>query len=315
MKIKNFALLIVFTIVSIVVTGQVTEAEKTLRAQATDTTLGWKTGGSLTITMSQTSLTNWASGGQNAIAMNGRLNLFASYKTKISVWDNSFDFGYGLMKQGVDDYFTKTDDKIDILSKFGREAFKSFYYALLFNFKTQITPGYNYPDMENEISAFLAPAYILLAAGLDYKPNQYFSAFVAPLTGKFTIVNNESLSQAGAFGVTPGEKFRSELGGYLRAAYMRNDFKSEILKNVSFTTKLDLFSNYLDKPQNIDVSWETLLGLKINKFLVVSFNIHLIYDDNTMINVDRDNDPSTIDAPGPRIQFKEIFGVGLSFKF
>jgi hypothetical protein len=315
MKFRYLLIVIVFAFLSKSLIAQVTEAEKTLRTQATDTTLGWKKGGSLTITMSQTSLTNWASGGQNAIAMNGRINLFASYKTKISVWDNSFDLGYGLMKQGTDDYFTKTDDKIDILSKYGREAFKNFYYAFLFNFKTQISPGYNYPDRDNEISGFLAPAYILMAAGLDYKPNQYFSAFIAPLTGKFTIVNNDSLSLAGAFGVEPGEKFRSELGGYLRAAYIRNDFKSEILKNVSFTTKLDLFSNYLDKPQNIDVSWETLLGLKINKFLVVSFNIHLIYDDNTMINVDRDNDPSTADAPGPRTQFKEIFGVGLSFKF
>jgi hypothetical protein len=234
-----------------------------------------------------------------------------------SVWDNSLDIGYGLMKQGVDDYFMKTDDKIDLLSKYGREAFKNFYYALLFNFKTQISPAYNYPDRTNEISAFLAPAYILIAAGLDFKPNPYFSAFIAPLTGKFTIVNNEALSQQGAFGVTPGEKSRSEFGGYIRAAYSRNDFKSEILKNVAFTSKIDLFSNYLEDPQNVDVSWETLLGLKINKFLVVSFNIHLIYDDNTLSQIDRDGN-GTVEAtepPGPRVQFKEIFGVGFSFKF
>ena len=317
MKIKVFFTVFLISVFILQTTGQITEAEKTLRAQNADTTLGWKTGGSLTLTMSQTSLTNWAAGGQNSIALNGRLSLFASHKTVKSVWDNSLDIGYGLMKQGVDDFFMKTDDKIDLLSKYGREAFKNFYYALLFNFKTQISPAYNYPDRTNEISAFLAPAYILIAAGLDFKPNPYFSAFIAPLTGKFTIVNNEALSQQGAFGVTPGEKSRSELGGYIRAAYSRNDFKSEILKNVAFTSKIDLFSNYLEDPQNVDVSWETLLGLKINKFLVVSFNIHLIYDDNTLSQIDRDGN-GTVEAtepPGPRVQFKEIFGVGFSFKF
>jgi hypothetical protein len=317
MNIKNILLALLIVLIPIVINGQVTEAEKVLREKTADTTLGWKSGGSLTLTMAQTSLTNWSAGGQNSISLNGRLSLFANYKAEKSVWDNSLDIGYGLMKQGIDDYFTKTDDKIDLLSKYGREAFKNFYYSALFSFRTQMTPGYKYPDLDNKISDFFAPAYILFAAGMDYKPNPYFTAFLAPLTAKFTIVNDPTLSQQGAYGVEAGEKSRSEIGGYIRAAYSRNDFKSEVLKNVAFTSKIDLFSNYADNPQNIDVNWETLLGLKINKFLVVNFNMQLVYDDNTLIPVDRNDDGiiQSDEPPGPRTQFKEIFGVGFSVKF
>lgn len=116
-----------------------------------------------------------------------------------------------------------------------------------------MTPGYNYPNKET-ISDLFAPAYLTLALGLDYKPNANFSAFLAPATAKFTIVANDSLSNKGSFGVTPGDKLKSEVGGYIRAIYTKNDFKAELLKNVSFTTKIDLFSNYANNPQNIDVS-------------------------------------------------------------
>ena len=296
--------------------GQVTETEKKLRTISADTTLGWKKGGVLNINLAQTSLTNWAAGGQNSIAVNGLFSGFANYKMGKSVWDNSLDLGYGLLKQGNED-FRKTDDKIDLLSKYGHEAFKNFYYAALLNFKTQLSPGYNYPDATNKISDFLSPGYLLLALGLDYKPNAYFSAFLAPVTGKFTFVTDQTLSNLGAFGVKPGEKSKSEIGGYLRAIYSRNDFKSEFLKNISFTTKIDLFSNYTENPQNIDVNWEVLIAMKVNKFLSVNFNTQLIYDDNIQIPVDK-NGNGTLEAGESirsKVQFKEILGVGLSLNF
>lgn len=296
--------------------GQVTEAEKTLRTQSADTLQGWKTGGVFNINLAQTSLTNWAAGGQNSFSINGLFSGFANYKSGKSVWDNSLDLGYGLLKQGKED-FRKTDDKIDFLSKYGREAFRNFYYAALLNFKTQFSPGYNYPDVSNKISDFFSPAYLLLALGLDYKPNAYFSTFLAPVTAKFTFVTDQTLSGLGAFGVKPGEKSKSEMGGYLRAIYSRNDFKSEFLKNVTFTTKIDLFSNYFDNPQNIDVNWEVLVAMKVNKFLSVNFNTQLIYDDNIQIPVDKNGNGilETGESVRSKVQFKEILGVGLSYKF
>lgn len=316
-KITAFLILSLFGLSSLTF-AQVTEAEKTLRTQNADTTQGWKTGGVIGFNFAQTSLTNWAAGGENSLAINGMFSGFANYKKGKSVWDNTIDIGYGLVKQGSED-FKKTDDKIDFLSKYGQEAFKNFYYAALFNFKTQMTTGYNYnaDDTKTKISNLFAPAYITLALGMDYKPNAYFSAFLAPLTAKFTIVNDTELSDLGAFGVDPGETLKSEIGGYIRAIYSKNDFKAELLKNVSFTTKIDLFSNYLDDPQNIDVNWEVLLAFKVNKYLNVNFNTQLIYDDNIMILNDRNGNGTVEAGEGSKslVQFKEIFGVGFSYKF
>jgi Protein of unknown function (DUF3078) len=297
--------------------GQVSEGEKNLRIQIVDTTQGWKKGGIVAMNLAQTSLTNWAAGGQNSMAINGIFSGYANYKRGKSVWDNSLDIGYGLLKQGTNSDYMKTDDKIDFLSKYGREAFKNFYYAALLNFKTQMAPGYKYPDVTNKISDFFSPAYLIFALGLDYKPDAYFSAFIAPLTAKFTFVTNQSLSDSAAFGVKPGEILLSEFGGYLRAIYTRNDFKNEFLKNVSFTTKIDLFSNYIKNPQNIVVNWETLIVLKVNKFISANFNTILIYDDKIKIPFDKNGNGTieTGEAVGSKIQFKEILGVGLSYKF
>jgi hypothetical protein len=317
MKTKIFALFILMIAFMQLAPGQVTEGEKTLRTVAADTTKGWKTSGVFAVTLAQTSLTNWSAGGQNSVAVNGRLSLAANYKKNKSAWDNSLDLGYGLLKQGSVSDYMKTDDKIDFLSKYGRQAYKNLYYAFLVNFKTQMAPGYRYPDVTNKISDFLSPAYLLAALGLDYKPGSHFSAFIAPLTAKYTFVTNKVLSDAGAFGVTPGEKSLSEIGGYLRAIYSRSDFKNELLKNISLTTKIDLFSNYAKNPQNIVVSWETLLTLKVNKYISANFNTHLIYDDKIKVPFDRNHSGAieTGEAVGSRVQFKEILGVGFSYNF
>ena len=313
MKRKFITVTVLYSFFSILLYSQVTEGEKNLRALSADTTLGWKKGGVFAVNLAQTSLTNWAAGGENSVAINGIFSSFANLNQGKSRWDNSLDLGYGILTQGSKDnkLTRKTDDKIDFLSKYGREAFKNFYYAALLNFKTQMTEGKEYTDPENpkKISNRFAPAYLLIAVGMDYKPNAYFSAFIAPLTAKFTFVTDEDLSAIGAFGVSPGEKSRSELGGYLRAIYSKNDFQGEFMKNVSFTTKIDLFSNYANNPQNIDVSWETLIGMKVNKYISVNFNTHLLYDDDIKIKV------SETKSVGSLVQFKEIFGVGFSYKF
>lgn len=295
-------------LLSLSIIAQTTEGEKKLREQAADSVKGWRLGAVTNINLSQTSLINWSAGGQNAIAINGVLSIFANYKKEKSAWDNSLDLGYGKMRQGdKNSPFIKTDDKIDLLSKYGQQAFKNWYYAALLNFKTQMDKGYNYPNDSVIISEWLAPAYLLVAVGMDYKPNNFLSMFVAPVTGKITMVNNQVLADSGAFGVEPGKKSLSEFGGYLRVIYSKSDFKQEILKNVSFTSKIDLFSNYLNHPEKVDVSWENLVVLKVNKYVSVSFNTHLLYDYD--IKIEKEGEVKD------RIQFKEILGVGFSYKF
>ena len=316
MRRKFFAMVLLSTGFCVLTFSQITDAEKALRTQAADSTQGWKRGGVFAVNLAQTSLTNWAAGGSNSFAVNGMLSTFANYKRNKSVWVNSLDLGYGLLKQGGSGYM-KTDDKFDFLSKYGYEAFKNFYYSALLNFKTQMAPGYKYPDKTNKISDLFSPAYLLLALGLDYKPSDHFSAFIAPVTGKITFVTDQKLSDAGAFGVKPGNKSLTEFGGYLRAIYTRNDFKSAFLKNVTFTSKVDLFSNYLEKPQNIVVNWETLIAFKVNKFLSANVNTQLVYDDKIKVPFDRNGNGTieTGESIGSLIQFKEILGIGFSYNF
>lgn len=323
MKIKfNLsAILIFFCLTYNSAQAQVTDAEKRLREQVADTLLGWKNGGVLSLNLAQTSLTNWAAGGQNSFAVNGLFSVFVNHQGENSSWTNSLDIGYGILKQNGFD-MRKTDDKFDFLSKYGRRAFDGVYYAALLNFKTQMSIGYNYPNPANpsesvKISNLMAPGYLIGALGLDYKPNPYFSAFVAPLTAKFTFVLDEDLSTAGAYGVDPGESVNTEMGAYLRMIYTRNDFKNEFMKNISFTSKVDFFSNYLKNPQNIVVNWENLISMKINRFISASLSTQLLYDDK--IRVPFDVNGNDLIEPGEgassKIQFKEIIGVGFSYNF
>ncbi|OQA01128.1 MAG: hypothetical protein BWY70_00485 [Bacteroidetes bacterium ADurb.Bin408] len=284
--------------------------------------VGWRTGAVLSINASQSSFTNWAAGGQNSISLNGLTSLFANYKTKRSGWDNTLDLGYGKQHQGKEIGWLKTDDKIDFSSKYGQMASKEWFCAGLLNFKSQFDDGFKYPNDSVPISRFLAPAYIIAAVGMDYKPSKYFSAFVAPATAKTTIVKDQTLADAGAFGVekavldgngavvTPGKNIRNEFGGYVKIAFQ----KDELVKNINLTTKLDLFSNYLENPKNVDVSWEVLIAMKVNKYITATISTHLLYDDDVDIAIDKDKD-GTPEKMAPRTQFKQVIGVGLSYKF
>jgi hypothetical protein len=304
--------------------SQVIETEETLKEhikeQKKDTLEGWRTGGMVSLNFAQTSLTNWSSGGQNSISGNGIINLYAKYKKGGKAWDNSLEIGYGILRQEKENLM-KTDDKIDLFSKYGVEIFKDFYFASLFNFRTQMAPGYNYPNDSIVISDFFAPAYSMIAIGLDYKPSKSLNIFASPLSGKFTFVQNQELANAGAYGVNPaeydnlgilikkGRKNRSEIGGYVRLLY-----KKDISENISFQNKLDLFSNYLNNPENIDVNWEIIILMKISKYITANISTHLVYDDDIMIEIDKNGDGIT-DNKGPRTQFKEIFAIGFSYKF
>lgn len=282
----------------------------TATAQEEEIPDGWHKGGVISLNLSQNSFTNWASGGQNSVALNGLLNLTANYKKDKSAWDNALTVGYGKMNQkGNDLGWVKTDDRIDFQSKYGRQATEKWFYSGLMSFRTQLDKGYNYPDTDNKISDLLSPAYLLFSLGMDYKPNENFTAFLSPITSKNTIVNDDYLSSIGAFGVDPGKKFRPEMGAYANLAYK----KDEIVKNVNFLTKLDLFSNYLHKPQNIDISWENLLVLKVNEFISATINTLLLYDDDILVKVDEDFEENPV--MGKRAQFKEVIGVGLTYKF
>tara|TARA_R110001583_G_scaffold55182_1_gene168040 strand:- start:10312 stop:11196 length:885 start_codon:yes stop_codon:yes gene_type:complete len=278
-----------------------------LNAQETQDTSYWKKGGMASLSFSQTSLSNWSGGGDNAISTNLQLNLFANYTKAKNAWDNTLNLEYGLLKQG-DAGTRKSIDKIDFVTKYGHQASEKWYYSALLDFKTQFAKGYNYGknegDLDVKVSNLLAPAYILLSLGMDYKPNETFSAYISPITSKTTIVNDDDLSDAGAFGVDTGDKIRTEFG-----ALSKITLKKTVAKNVDLKSTLDLFTGYSDTFGNIDVNWDLMINMKVNEFLTASINTTLVYDDDVeYVNNDGVN-------KGVRVQFKEILGIGLSYKF
>jgi hypothetical protein len=302
--------------------SQVLELGEKLKPIRIDTTIGWKVGGVINLNFSQASFTNWAAGGQNSVSIIGLSSLFANYSKRSSRWDNMLDLGYGILNQGKGKII-KTDDKIDFTSKYGHVAGKNWYYSGLLNFKTQFTNGYNYPNDSIKISSFLAPAYAVSAIGMDYKIRDVFTVFIAPITNKTTIVNNTELANQGYFGVTrasydsngvlikTGSKIRNEFGSYVRFVYKKSLFKD---KSVTILSKMELFSNYRKNPQNIDVNLENILGFKINKYLSASITMQMYYDDDVKLTIDKNKD-GIIDINGPRLQFKQVLGIGFNYKF
>ena len=270
----------------------------------------WKFSGTTSLNISQLSLTNWAAGGDNSLSGNALINLSANYATDNTSWENKIILGFGLMKQG-DDPSRKSDDQIDLASKLGLKATEKWFYTALLGFNTQFAEGYDNPGEDDrlKISNFMAPGYLSFSLGMDYKPSETFSLFLSPISSKFTFVSDDDLSAQGTFGLDPGQKTRSEIG-----AYIKMTFKKEILKNVTLDTKIDLFSNYFDNPQYIDVNWDLLLTFKVNDYLSASLLTQLIYDYDIKFGEDTTGD-GEYDTFSEKVQFKELFGLGLTYSF
>ena len=252
-----------------------------------DGTSKWENGGQGALQFSQASFSNWAAGGVNALSLNTFLTYSLNYKHEKLSWDNNLDLGYGLqISNGVTE---KTDDKIDLSSAIAFKAGKNWNYSGMFSFKTQMMPGYSDTVL---VSTFMAPAYMLVSAGMAYNPSDNFKLMLSPLTGKMTVEGNQDLADQGAFGVDSSKSFRAEFGGYIKLA-----LKKEVLKNVKLQTKLEFFSNYIASPMYIDVNWELMVSMKINEFLSANIATQLIYDHDVSTNV----------------QFKEMFSFCLSF--
>ncbi len=270
----------------------------TMHAQNTDSVAAdtihyWKKGGVGSVTFSQSAFSSsWQGGGENNISGLFLVNLFANYSKDRSTWDNVLDFKYGTLKKGKQDW-TKSDDKLEFTSKYGFKAVKNWYYSLLFNAKTQITNGYDAEITDSLISAFAAPMFIVLSAGMDYKPSGVFSAHLSPLSGKTTIVGNSSLSDAGRYGVNPGENIRFEFGATAKLM-----FKKELIKNIILQSNLQLFQAY-QKGSAMDADWDININMKINRYISASIIGQLIYDKDQI----------------DEVQWKEIFGLGFSYSF
>ncbi|MBS4063995.1 MAG: DUF3078 domain-containing protein [Chitinophagaceae bacterium] len=266
---------------------------------------GWTKGGVFNLNLSQGASRNWAAGAEKAsFSLNALINSFAYYKRERHAWDNTINLQYGLVN-ATSIGTRKNDDRIDLLSRYGYQLKNpKWYISALGNIRTQFTDGFDYsviPKKQN--SAFFAPAYLLVSPGMMYKPNATFDVFLSPVTSRWVLVNNKHQFLRTSYGFTDTTKStRNEIGAFLTA-----NLKRDIAKNISYTTRLDLFSNYRNNPKNVDVFWTNVIGMKVNKYIGVTYNFDLIYDD----------DVQDAKRPGRKLgtQLKSLLGVGLTATF
>ena len=276
-----------------------------LFSQSNDIPEKWKNSGNALFLINQSSFSNWTSGGQSSVSGTLKIDYNFNYSDNGWDWDTKVISNFGLNKISGSDFLKKTDDRIEINSvlgkKFNNDIIGRWSYSSFFNFQTQFAKGYRFGKDANgnpnrtEKSRFFSPATVQLGVGMYWKKSKDLWVNVAPMTGKLILVNRrftENLSENQTyFGVKKGGNSRFELGASVRSYY-----KSEIFENVAMENRLSLYSDYLDRPQNIDFDCTFNFIMKVNQYVSTNLIFQFVYDDNEI----------------RRVQVREVLGVGLN---
>ena len=267
--------------------------------RAVDTTkLGWKRSGNIVFLFNQSAFNNeWLGGGTSNIAGNIGLNYDYNYASLKSVWDNKLIVAYGLTKLKDQD-ITKSDDRFEFTSLYGKKAGNSnWYYSAFLNFRTQMDSGFD-PKTGAKITHFFSPAYLQVGPGMLWKKSDNLKVNIAPATSRIIFVHKEFTDGlpdgVTYFGVKGNETSRFEFGAALNAYY-----KLTLLENVTMENILNLYSNYLDNPQNVDIDYQMNLVMKINKYMSANIAFQAIYDDNAI----------------KAVQVRQVLGLGVNYGF
>ncbi|MGB0776863.1 MAG: DUF3078 domain-containing protein [Flavobacteriaceae bacterium] len=282
----------------------------------------WKNVNSFTVLINQNAFSNWNAGGENSISTIFRGHFERDYRFEFIIWENDLRFGIGF-NQERENAIRKTEDLFEFNSTFGfrTNLISNWYYSANMNFRTQFADGYNYPDTENPISRLMAPAYFMLGVGAGYaSKDQNSSLYFSPVTNKTTFVLDQTLANAGSFGVTgaiydedgnlltPGQTKRTEMGILVQG---RNQL--QIVQNVIMKNELRLYTDYVNNFGNIDVDWNLNVDFIVNRFIKANFGTRFIYDDD--IDTFETNDEGIEINEGPKLQIKQLLGLGLIYSF
>lgn len=272
----------------------------------------WNMGINSNLGFTQTALSNWKKGGKSSLSTLAIIKAFANYSNKKIKWENDLEIRNGWTQLSDDDdknNLQKSSDKFGFTSRFGISAFKKWYYSAEFDFETQFFNGYKYPDTDNPISAFMAPARTFIKLGLDYKPNKNFSVFISPLTSKTVFVRDTVLIDQTKFGISKDKRRFWEPG--LNADLK---FKTKIIDDIIWETKYKMFINYKQPFEKFDVNWENQISMKVNDYINVNFMLHLIYDDNVLFETDKIDPETGQNIKEAKWQVKELITVGFAYK-
>ena len=251
----------------------------------------WSGEGRFTFLLNQSSYSNWISGGENTVAANILVNYDFNYKKNNWKWDNKVITSFGssyINNQG----YRKTDDRFEYNSVLAYNTGKSWYFSFYSNFITQYTRGFDYSQNPKQlVSSTLSPAYWSFGPGMFWRKNENYRVNIAPATSRFTFV---SRAFSGQYGVAEGK--RSVYGlGFNLSGYI----KFKIIDNLVVENIVQLYSDYLDNPQNIDINHQANFFVNINKYLSMNVTLHVIIDDNAV----------------NKVQFRQLFGLGFNYTF
>lgn len=270
----------------------------------------WNLGGNGTFGFTQTYLNNWKAGGRSAFSFLMVLKGYANYSNDSKIkWENSAELRNGWIRQGGDVNQTqKNDDKIELISRFGVNAFKKWYYSTEVDFVTQFFNGYNYPDKTTPISSYLSPAKTLFKLGLDYKPNKNFSLFLSPITAKTVFVRDTAKIDQTKYGISSSRRSFWEPGLNAEISY-----KMDINPQISLSTKYKMFMNYQQPLKKIDLNWENTLVAQLTDRINMTVNLYLLYDDNVTFPTGK-FDSKGVEIYKPKLQTRELMTIGFSYK-
>lgn len=292
-----------------------------VRTQLPDSSSYWTKENVLGLDISQITFVNWNAGGNNSISGLLKGKFVRNYIKNNVRWNNELITRYGINKQEQQDV-RKTDDQFQINSTFGykRDSISYWYYAGKFNFNTQFANGYAYPNTDLAISKPFAPAYTFLGIGSEYsRKDLNLTVYLSPLTQKTTLVFDQRLANQGAFGVQKavydefgnlireGKNIRNETGFLIT-----NQWKTELYKNINFEHRVSLYTDYINNFGNIDVDWQLQLDMTVNQYVKANIGAHLVYDDDIK-SKEEENGVQVI--KGPKIQLKQLLGVGVVYQF
>ena len=279
----------------------------------------WLLGGDASLSFAATSLTNWVAGGEDQIGVRPAINLFANYKKGKRTFENYAILAYGILKTG-ERKAVKNEDRLHYTSKLGHQISPKLAYTSAFLARTQFAPGYKYSGnvITAKVSDFIAPLNMYLSVGIDYMPKKNISLMLSPIMGRATFVRSDSSTVFIAAGMMTekidedGKKIqvprhsRYEYGGGALIKFNGNLFKNK----VTYSSQLELFSNYVEKPQNIETLWLFDTKIMLFKNITASWQLQLKYDDNQ-----KTIDEATGDLRGAKVQTKYFTGIGLFYQF
>jgi hypothetical protein len=275
----------------------------------------WNFGFTSSFSLNQNYLSNWARGGESSVSGMLDMSTAANYTNKASKtrWTNSGRLRYGSIMTKERGTRTSTDI-IELNSQFNRELREKLAFSTVFYGKTQVARGFNYPNDSVPISRFLNPGAFTIGVGVEYEPVKKTLINLSPLSYRNTFVLDTVNINQTAHGVDADKRSRQEMGGQL---VFRNTLT--IMEGMDLTNKVRMFSNYLEKPQNVDVDWEMTMNMQINWFFTIRLNLHLIYDDDIRFPVVNESGqpvllPDGTEMKGPRTQLNQFLGLTLSFK-